>query len=63
MKWNQTKKRNPVSKIRDLGHMHAPNYREKYVQEKDYSKKNSLCNNICEIQRSYGTEKFFRKFK
>jgi len=56
MQWNATRRKNPVSKIKDLGHMHAPNYRDNYLESSNsFAKKTSLCNNICEIQRSYGT--------
>jgi hypothetical protein len=52
-----------VSKFTDLGRINAPNYSETYKDDVKFGKKAALCNTICEIQRSYGTEKFFRKFK
>jgi hypothetical protein len=52
-----------VSKFTDLGRIYAPNYSDSYKEEAKFGKKTALCNTICEIQRSYGTDKFFRKFK
>lgn len=63
MQWGVTKKKCPVSKFTDLGSIYAPNYTEAYREDVKFNKKMALCTNICEIQRSYGIDKFFRKFK
>ena len=63
IKWGVTKRTAPVSKFTDLGRINAPNYSDKYKDDFKFGKKEALCNTVCEIQRSYGTEKFFRKFK
>jgi len=54
MQWGQTKKKNAISKIKDLSHIHAPNYRENYLEGTQFNKKMALCTDICETQRSYG---------
>ena len=33
------------------------------TENREFWKKRNLCADICEIQKTYGTERFFRKFK
>ena len=64
--WGETKRQFPISKFVHDGRTHAPNYTngyEKKETDKEFSKKTNLCTNICDIQKNYGTGKFFRKFK
>jgi hypothetical protein len=52
-----------VSKFTELGRINAPNYREEYKEEGRFNKKMSMCTVGCELQKSYGTGRMFRKFK
>ena len=63
MQWKSTKRRCPVSKFTELGHIYAANYREDYKDSGLFNKKMSMCTTGCELERSYGKDRMFRKFK
>ena len=64
--WTETRRKFPISKFVHDGRTYAPNYTQGYEKkegDKEFARKTNLCGNICEIQKNYGTGKFFRKFK
>jgi hypothetical protein len=64
--WGETKRKFPISKFVHDGRTYAPNYTQGYDKkdsDREFARKTNLCGNICEIQKNYGTGKFFRKFK
>lgn len=51
-----------------MGRKNAPNYHKEFEErlEKnatDFHRRRNGCSDICHIQKSYGVEKFFRKYK
>ncbi len=59
-------KKSPLTEHIHRARMYAPNYHENYEKRTDgneFNKKKQLCAEICEIQKTYGQSKYFRKLK
>ena len=55
-----------VSKIIDANHTYNPHLRPAVKTQTDlgfFKRRNGDCNNICEMQKSYGVKNIFRKYK
>ncbi len=51
-----------------MGRFNAPNYSKQFAGKlannaTDFHRKKSACTELCHIQKSYGVQKFFRKYK
>ena len=63
-KFERSQKQSPISKFSHLGRLYAPNYSKEYLSPTNFKKRSTdVCKGVCELQKSYGTEKFFRRFK
>ena len=68
IEWNQTKRITPVSNMMHGGRVNAPNYHKEFSEKLlrnrgEFHRRKNECTELCRIEKSYGVDRLFRKYK